>query len=330
MVSETYGPFQTTSILFVSVGSLPPQFTLLCSPIFFPFIFHRLFSINNSSLLLTLLITASDMMFDIMIFQELAFTVALSVVIYFIFCKFNSWVSQERGKIQSFCCVDASEKAVLCECKDGKLEFKDLVTDSNDFIGDHLEVEDGEVKKKEVLSPVGGDGGTPHEVFDESLIRRKVQEIEVERNLEDDHPEIQVELGEIEGSSKMNEDGVVEGRAKDEILRAGSTDGEEGLFDDWEGIERTDLEKEFSSAVVFVDSKGNTDRLVDDVKMQLYGLHKVATEGPCCTPQPMAFKLSARAKWNAWQKLGDISQDVAMEQYIALLSRSITDWKDEQ
>ncbi|CAH9069226.1 unnamed protein product [Cuscuta europaea] len=61
--------------------------------------------------------------------------------------------------------------------------------------------------------------------------------------------------------------------------------------------------------------------------MQLYGLHKVATEGPCCTPQPMAFKLSARAKWNAWQKLGDISQDEAMEQYIALLSRSITDWK---
>lgn len=74
--------------------------------------------------------------------------------------------------------------------------------------------------------------------------------------------------------------------------------------DDWEGIERSELEKDFAAAANFVlESPGDTEgRLAmagvgSDVQMDLYGLHKIATEGPCHEPQPMALKLSARAKW---------------------------------
>ncbi|KAK4795243.1 hypothetical protein SAY86_013237 [Trapa natans] len=99
--------------------------------------------------------------------------------------------------------------------------------------------------------------------------------------------------------------------------------------DDWEGIEKTELEKDFVVAANFVCS-GETNYSLEsnDVKMQLYGLHKVATEGPCHEPQPMALKVSARAKWNAWQRLGNMSPDVAMGQYITLLSENVPNWKE--
>nr|GMC97089.1 acyl-CoA-binding domain-containing protein 3-like isoform X2 [Ipomoea batatas] len=231
---------------------------------------------------------------DIMLFQELAFTVGLSVLIYFILCKFHSNTSLARHKNMGFCCVD---EGIVGGGDDERVEK--VAHDEAALVDKEDEIVD--------------------QVVDESPERRKVQEIEVEGPVEEDFREIHIEHGEIEGPRKMEGDEVSE---ENEILR------EEGVFDDeWEGIERTDLEKAFGTAVVFVDSKANADQLDNGVKMQLYGLHKVATDGPCCRTQPMALKLSARAKWNAWQRLGDISREEAMEQYIALLSRSITDWK---
>ena len=70
--------------------------------------------------------------------------------------------------------------------------------------------------------------------------------------------------------------------------------------DDWEGIEKSDAEKLFAEANKFFESvRGNAllSELDDDQQMQLLGLHKIATEGPCNESQPMAFKPSARAKW---------------------------------
>ncbi|KAJ8769396.1 hypothetical protein K2173_002600 [Erythroxylum novogranatense] len=93
--------------------------------------------------------------------------------------------------------------------------------------------------------------------------------------------------------------------------------------DDWEGIESTELERRFGAAVALVGSKTKADmisRLSGDLKLQLYALHKIAIEGPCNVPQPTAFKVSARAKWNAWQQLGDMPREVAMQQYVNILS----------
>ncbi|KAJ8762451.1 hypothetical protein K2173_007890 [Erythroxylum novogranatense] len=93
--------------------------------------------------------------------------------------------------------------------------------------------------------------------------------------------------------------------------------------DDWEGIERSELEKTFGEAVKFMENNG---KVTSDVQMELYGLHKIATEGSCHEQPPMALKVSARAKWNAWQRLGNMNPEMAMEQYIALVSNKVPDW----
>ncbi|GMH23752.1 hypothetical protein Nepgr_025595 [Nepenthes gracilis] len=114
----------------------------------------------------------------------------------------------------------------------------------------------------------------------------------------------------------------------------GKKDDDEGMISDeeeWEGIERSELEKNFAKAVNFVkygDKEGRLGKKVGSDMMQLYGLQKVAMEGPCHELQPMVLMLSARAKWNAWQRLGNMSPEEAMEQYIALVSSNVPSWME--
>ncbi|GMI87351.1 hypothetical protein HRI_002404400 [Hibiscus trionum] len=52
-------------------------------------------------------------------------------------------------------------------------------------------------------------------------------------------------------------------------------------------MKRTELEKDFG-VVCFLEYKNNTDKdfkLGNDLKMQLFGLHKIATEGPYYEPR---------------------------------------------
>ncbi|KAI3950294.1 hypothetical protein MKX01_016942 [Papaver californicum] len=99
--------------------------------------------------------------------------------------------------------------------------------------------------------------------------------------------------------------------------------------DDWEGVESTELDEIFSAATAFVATAA-ADRLSqkvsNDVQLELYGLYKIATEGPCTSPQPSAIKMTARAKWNAWQKLGAMPAEDAMEKYITILSEIYPAW----
>eukprot|EP00246_Nothoceros_aenigmaticus_P004237 TRINITY_DN1568_c0_g1_i2.p1 TRINITY_DN1568_c0_g1~~TRINITY_DN1568_c0_g1_i2.p1 ORF type:complete len:354 (-),score=51.91 TRINITY_DN1568_c0_g1_i2:844-1815(-) len=98
--------------------------------------------------------------------------------------------------------------------------------------------------------------------------------------------------------------------------------------DDWEGVESTELEEEFGAASIFVATMAASSslKMSQDVQLQLYGLYKLATEGPCRAPQPSLINVTARAKWNAWQKLGNTSQEEAMVRYIYLLSNISPSW----
>ncbi|KAM0001098.1 putative acyl-CoA-binding protein, ACBP [Helianthus debilis subsp. tardiflorus] len=118
------------------------------------------------------------------------------------------------------------------------------------------------------------------------------------------------------------DDGIDEAEKEKEGLISEEDDSD----DDWEGVERSDLEKVFAMAADYGKLDDGLQSLGSDVQMQLYALHKVATEGPCREAQPMALKVSARAKWNSWQKLGNMNPDVAMEKYIALLSEVAPGW----
>jgi hypothetical protein len=74
----------------------------------------------------------------------------------------------------------------------------------------------------------------------------------------------------------------------------GSSDGDS----DWEGVESTELDEDFSAASAFVAASAASGTSVpDEAQLRLYGLYKIATEGPCTAPQPSALKLKARAKW---------------------------------
>ncbi|CAF2027669.1 hypothetical protein YC2023_087380 [Brassica napus] len=116
---------------------------------------------------------------------------------------------------------------------------------------------------------------------------------------------------------KMELDTIGEDKEKEELSI------EEEDDDDWEGIERSELEKAFAATSSLLEESGKAEEIGDEVKMELYGLYKIATEGSCRETQPMAIMVSARAKWNAWQKLGNMSQEEAMEKYLALVSKEI-------
>jgi len=55
------------------------------------------------------------------------------------------------------------------------------------------------------------------------------------------------------------------------------------------------------------------------VKLQIYALFKQATTGKCNASKPSALNFVAKAKWDAWNKLGDMSQDDAQKAYIDLI-----------
>ncbi|KAG6544872.1 hypothetical protein Mapa_013562 [Marchantia paleacea] len=104
--------------------------------------------------------------------------------------------------------------------------------------------------------------------------------------------------------------------------------GELSDSDEWEGVESSELEELFGAAATFVATQavGPGLKVSNDTQLLLYGLYKLATEGPCSTPQPSAYKMSARAKWNAWQKLGNIGPEEAMNRYIAVVSEMSPGW----
>ncbi|KAF8380005.1 hypothetical protein HHK36_027474 [Tetracentron sinense] len=99
--------------------------------------------------------------------------------------------------------------------------------------------------------------------------------------------------------------------------------------DDWEGVESTELDEAFSAATAFVAASAAdrlSEKVSNDVQLQLYGYYKIATEGPCTAPQPSALKMTARAKWNAWQKLGAMPPEEAMQKYIMIVSELYPSW----
>ncbi|GLU12048.1 hypothetical protein SLE2022_287570 [Rubroshorea leprosula] len=108
---------------------------------------------------------------------------------------------------------------------------------------------------------------------------------------------------------------------------AGTDDDDDD--DDWEGVESTELDEAFSAATAFVAATAAdraSHKVSTDIQLQLYGLYKIANEGPCSSPQPSALKMTARAKWQAWQKLGAMPPEDAMQKYIDIVTELFPTW----
>uniref|UniRef100_A0A131XYW1 Putative enoyl-coa hydratase/isomerase n=1 Tax=Ixodes ricinus TaxID=34613 RepID=A0A131XYW1_IXORI len=59
----------------------------------------------------------------------------------------------------------------------------------------------------------------------------------------------------------------------------------------------------------------------NDVKLQLYALFKQATVGKCNVAKPGTFDFVGKAKWDAWNKLGEMSQDDAQKEYASIVTK---------
>ncbi|KAJ0765089.1 putative acyl-CoA-binding protein, ACBP [Helianthus annuus] len=109
------------------------------------------------------------------------------------------------------------------------------------------------------------------------------------------------------------------------------TGGGGDIDDDWEGVETTELDAAFCAATEFVAAIAadrSVQKVSNDLRLKLYGLYKVATDGACGVPQPSAIKITARAKWNAWHKLGAMSSEEAMKKYLEIITELYPSWAD--
>ncbi|CAF0956792.1 unnamed protein product [Brachionus calyciflorus] len=85
------------------------------------------------------------------------------------------------------------------------------------------------------------------------------------------------------------------------------------------------LEQRFKDLCQIVQSlpKDGEIQQSNEDKLKFYSYFKQATEGPCNISQPSMFKLVERAKWNAWNGLGNMSKEEAMRNYIKEMKRII-------
>jgi acyl-CoA-binding protein len=87
------------------------------------------------------------------------------------------------------------------------------------------------------------------------------------------------------------------------------------------------LEENVQGLEVRLDELAALLQLNSDEHVQLQGLLKVAIDDPCYdSTQPLTLRLSSYAKWSAWQKLGSMHPEIALEKYINLLSQVIPRW----
>ncbi|XP_032717380.1 enoyl-CoA delta isomerase 2, mitochondrial isoform X3 [Lontra canadensis] len=80
------------------------------------------------------------------------------------------------------------------------------------------------------------------------------------------------------------------------------------------GASQEDFENAMNQVKLLKEDPGN------EVKLKLYGLYKQATEGPCNTPKPGVFDLINKAKWEAWNALGNLPKETARQSYVDLVS----------
>ncbi|NWR68748.1 ECI2 isomerase, partial [Centropus unirufus] len=79
-----------------------------------------------------------------------------------------------------------------------------------------------------------------------------------------------------------------------------------------------DFEKAQEQLKLLKNDPGN------ETKLKLYALFKQATEGPCNSPKPSMMDFVKKAKWDAWNSLGTLSQDSARQKYAELVSSLIS------
>ncbi len=78
------------------------------------------------------------------------------------------------------------------------------------------------------------------------------------------------------------------------------------------------VKQDFEKAAKAVQTLSN---LSNEDLLSLYGFYKQATAGDVSGPKPGMLDLKGKAKFQAWTKNKGLSQEKAMERYIALVKK---------
>lgn len=84
-------------------------------------------------------------------------------------------------------------------------------------------------------------------------------------------------------------------------------------------------EDKFHAAVNVIRSlpKNGAYQPSNEVMLRFYSYYKQATEGPCQQPKPAFWDLVKKAKWDAWNRLGNMSTTEAMNNYVEELKKIV-------
>ncbi|KAL2078619.1 hypothetical protein ACEWY4_026304 [Coilia grayii] len=87
--------------------------------------------------------------------------------------------------------------------------------------------------------------------------------------------------------------------------------------------ESGDHQRQFQAAVDVIQNlpKKGSYRPSYEVMLRFYGLYKQAVCGPCTVSRPGFWDPVGRYKWDAWNRLGDMSSETAMAAYVDEMKR---------
>ncbi|XP_053658551.1 acyl-CoA-binding domain-containing protein 5 [Anopheles marshallii] len=85
------------------------------------------------------------------------------------------------------------------------------------------------------------------------------------------------------------------------------------------------IEQRFNAAVNVIRGlpKNGPYQPSNDMLLRFYSYFKQATKGKCCERKPAFWDVINRAKWDAWNRLGDMEKEVAMQKYVDELKKIV-------
>ncbi|XP_052864951.1 acyl-CoA-binding domain-containing protein 5A [Anopheles cruzii] len=85
------------------------------------------------------------------------------------------------------------------------------------------------------------------------------------------------------------------------------------------------IEERFNAAVNVIRGlpKNGPYQPSNDMLLRFYSYFKQATKGKCCERKPAFWDVVNRAKWEAWNRLGEMPEEVAMQKYVDELKKIV-------
>lgn len=84
-------------------------------------------------------------------------------------------------------------------------------------------------------------------------------------------------------------------------------------------------QEKFDAAVNVIRSlpKNGAYQPSHELQLRFYAYYKQATEGPCQQSKPAFWEVVKKAKWDAWMRLGNMSRQEAMNNYVEELKKIV-------